>query len=395
MTTTSSPTASTSTMSTEMATTNSGSEVKRRESLNLAPSPTLYNVSLAEAEADDDDEFDSQHQQPNHPIYASSHTNIEFVDNDNLMTTTTLNADERTYEALRNGSTSSTISSSISDSIRASESPSKVLSVPQMAPPPPPPCSTLPSILKLVNNFENHIEAVTPVENNSTTVGGVKLNPDEKVASDVREYWATIDFYNASKLAFNKRCKSVKAKRERIDQEYKQRLQQTPQLNPSTIISSPSITVTHHNSGEEPCMCVKCSIVYHETVIKGIASTSGAPKPACRSATLKDCSTNNSTEQEIVVNSTTLPVTDSLPSPTNRMSINSDDHSTTTDSAMSTTTSDKSESVEIPAESTITNTSATNPGEFAQLDEKLFNIKNELVRIYLTCPLKHFTSGNI
>ena len=97
------------------------------------------------------------------------------------------------------------------------------------------------------------------------------LSPLEKVSNEAKEYWATIDLYNNSKVAFNKRSKSVRLKREKLNTEWKN-LHNSPVKDQS--INRPESTHAHN---PDECKCVKCTISYHETLIKS-GKASDTPK---------------------------------------------------------------------------------------------------------------------
>lgn len=88
---------------------------------------------------------------------------------------------------------------------------------------------------------------------------------DDNLTIEAKEYWATIDFYNNSKIAFNKRVKSVKLKREKINNEINE--QNERQVNEQKLMRN------RHNesfSNQDLCNCVKCSIIIHEALIQGL-----------------------------------------------------------------------------------------------------------------------------
>ncbi len=117
------------------------------------------------------------------------------------------------------------------------------------------------------------------------------LLPSEKVSDAAREYWATLDLYNNSKMAFNKRTKSVRLKREKLNKELLNtgKVNMTPVPQRLVFNSDQHLTGTQQQShNPETCKCVKCSIVYHETIIKNVSGS-------CRSGN----SNNNTTSTEI------------------------------------------------------------------------------------------------
>lgn len=129
------------------------------------------------------------------------------------------------------------------------------------------------------------------------------------------------------KLAFNKRVRSVKAKRDKLNAEMRQRNSPQPESSPS----EGALPVDDSSA----CTCVKCSIVYHEAKIKGTT-------PDEIKCTLKY-------QQKLVNCSKTS----------------------------SDTTADESLS---PAPTPPKN-------DFAQFETKLFNIKNELVN---SLEIRHY-----
>lgn len=116
---------------------------------------------------------------------------------------------------------------------------------------------------------------------NTITTVKKTLAPDERISSEAKAYWATIDLYNNSKMAFNKRMKSVKLKREKLNIEIKQ----YETNEPAATTSPPILTnVLKHKEDnfldeEETCSCVKCSIVYHESLIKGTTDLNTQSRP--------------------------------------------------------------------------------------------------------------------
>lgn len=188
--------------------------------------------------------------------------------------------------------------------------------------------------------------------NKTTTV----LAPLEKVSDEAKKYWATLDLYNNSKVAFNKRSKSVRLKREKINSEWQARFQQnqiqqqTPQKQqqPPNFKYLEETPVQKHDP--ETCKCVKCSIIYHETLIKSVSDMKSS---ICRKCSIKStgckCATSSS--------SSMASFSDTVSNVSN------------------------AEATKKPTETPTIDNGTKHPkkSEFNQFDEKLFNIKNELV----------------
>lgn len=165
---------------------------------------------------------------------------------------------------------------------------------------------------------------------------------EAKLSNEAREYWATIDFYNNSKMAFNKRCKSVKLKREKLNVELKQREEC---LKSKHVRASAAFAETQQQCNEQEssaCTCVKCSIVYHESLIKGINPVTQCNKCNLKSSTGCKCCTATS--------------------PTN---------TNPTESQLQ-----QQQPQQLP---TKPNATTGLKDDFNQLEQKLFNIKHELV----------------
>ncbi|RNA41380.1 hypothetical protein BpHYR1_011939 [Brachionus plicatilis] len=105
----------------------------------------------------------------------------------------------------------------------------------------------------------DHLEGLSCVQKESPRAYRV----EECLANEAKEYWATIDFYNNSKIAFNKRLKSVKSKRDKLNLEMKER--QSGQLNGHRVTPDGADA-----SQTDLCNCVKCSIIIHEALIQGL-----------------------------------------------------------------------------------------------------------------------------
>ena len=304
------------------------SNSRRRESLNLAPSPTLYNVSLAEAENldEEEDEIDLKQQQ----------VDMEFMDNE---------------ANTRSSATEDALSSSSSTSCDLASHTTAIAAV--AAPPP---------VAQIINNFEKQATPLPPPPPPTTTNSETtKLTVEERVSADAKEYWATIDFYNSSKLAFSKRCRSVKANRQMIDDELKKRQHQLPQPQQATS--------THTTHDQQPCTCVQCSIAYHETVIKSLSTSSSST--VCVTSSKNSNTTSNN--QPGKPNETMLTASASNSSCSIDSSVSS---SSSAHLPLPTTTAiSVLDAVNVSAHSSCSSSSE----EFSQFDEKLFSIKNELV----------------
>lgn len=253
----------------------------------------------------------------------------------------------------------------------------------------------------------------------------VVLSPEERVSNEAKEYWATIDLYNNSKMAFNKRLKSVKLKREKLNIELTQRKQHlnqnestttncsidTATTNTITTTSSccllsksnkdATVALENHSSETETvqCMCVKCSILYHESLISkgkcGLVVTKTCSKCNKVSGQCKCCCQNLACN--LACDQTTSSFFDSAMIPTAKVSTTSIGSNVTLLSNNSELMSLKSSSSlissnnTINSESALSSTNATNTNtkkssspikqELSQLDDKLFNIKNELVNL--------------
>lgn len=234
-------------------------------------------------------------------------------------------------------------------------------------------------------------------------------------------------FFKFFKLAFNKRVRSVKAKREKLNAEMRQRQQQEQQEDQVEVeeevaqqqngedlnhrVSSesdqqqtPSTAAITKQSGEEEeanaCTCVKCSIVYHEAKIKGTtpseikcaltctrcqqklvnckccsASASSTANQSGQTKSDRCCTAVNTieatTESECL---SSTPVVNSVNS-VNSASVCPNEPKTPP--TQSTATSNMSQSV-------TGSPSVAFKNELNQFESKLFNIKNELVSF----PLK-------
>ena len=184
------------------------------------------------------------------------------------------------------------------------------------------------------------------------------LTAEERVSHEAKEYWATLDLYNNSKMAFNKRSKSVRLKREKLNSEWQSRFSnhtQTPQKQVATprLLKLDDTQTPQQKHDPETCKCVRCSIVYHETLIKSVSDmkTSICRKCANKMIACKCCSSSASSI------------------------------SFSEDSSSSSIANDKKEADNTTAKSdeNIDVIPAKKANEFNQFEEKLFNIKNELV----------------
>lgn len=202
--------------------------------------------------------------------------------------------------------------------------------------------------------------------NKATTV----LAPSEKVSDEAKKYWATLDLYNNSKVAFNKRSKSVRLKREKLNSEWQARFQlnqtqhQTPQKQQQPAPNFKYLEETPVQKHDpQTCKCVKCSIIYHETLIK---SVSDMKTSMCRKCSIKltacKCATSSSSSMASFSDSASI-----VSNPTE--------------------TTKKPTSPDTPIIDNINR--HPKKSEFNQFDEKLFNIKNELV----TDQLSNYTKS--
>ena len=345
----------------------------------MAPSPTLFNnVSLAQAEIDDDYDLND----------LILNEDVEFVDNDELSEISNTNANkppakldesinvnEYTNDQLEaklneqendlaSSSTSSTTSS-------ASANSASTVSVEKL--------NNEVDIIKSFFSQNDDLVLANKLSNfkanllNSKSNGngsGKQLGMDEKISNEAKEYWATIDLYNNSKMAFNKRCKSVKVKRDKLNVELAKR--KTKDLSRVEEKVEEHVENGKQQQQEEPaeaqieiCSCVKCAIVYHEALIKGITDIHAIVCKKCNSKLIscKCCSSNLSSASLSAGNSSALT-------------------NLTTSSRNSVENLD-SQSRMNGVDVVKTKPATTTPfkEEFSQFDEKLFNIKSELVSL--------------
>lgn len=205
--------------------------------------------------------------------------------------------------------------------------------------------------------------------NNTTCNNLVVLSPEEKVSNEAKEYWATIDLYNNSKLAFNKRLKSVKIKREKINAEINLRNQTKQDFN---NLSNTNLKNNNHNANTtaEPCMCVKCTIVYHESVIKRVVQVSNEIKTnlcnkCCKNLINYKCCNSNEQTSKVSLSSICSNATMSNNNFSEALSL--------TSTSSLNNSSECSDTKKIPFIKE----------ELNQFEDKLFNIKNELVIIFI------------
>lgn len=156
------------------------------------------------------------------------------------------------------------------------------------------------------SNFEfvddEHSENLTNTENSkrssfknrSAHVENVKANSNFKnlqnFCNETKEYWATIDFYNNSKIAFNKRLKSVKLKREKLNFELNER--KTRSFEKHKLVTN---NINEPYADQDLCNCVKCTIIIHEALIQGLQNVHEMLCKRCHSK-LKICRCNPSNE---------------------------------------------------------------------------------------------------
>ena len=320
-------------------------------------------------------------QQSNVPTVHAALAEAElFTDEDNLTTTITNGLDLNDVEYVDNESNDNQMG--LLKAINRQSCPLSPNSLSKLtgAQPPSPfkteKCNE--QIAKKINNLKmNYLSsqstnlATTVTKSSNLNCESRILSPEERLSNEAREYWATIDLYNNSKMAFNKRCKSVKQKRDKLNAELQKRhqdqIQQQQRLSievnnieTTMVLSeepfSPSKTndqsQAQHNQ-QELCTCVKCSIVYHEALIKGITDIQAIVCKKCKNKLIncKCCSSYMSTNGN--GNGCLSPTPSSNSTGNNRFSMSS--------------------------LSTEQNVRQSIKDEFVQFEDKLFNIKNELV----------------
>ena len=248
---------------------------EHNKSFSMAPSPTLFNnVSLAQAEIDDDYDLND----------LILNEDVEFVDNDELSEISNTNANKPPakldesinvneytndqIEAKLNEQESHLASSSTSSTTSsASASSASTVSVEKL--------NNEVDIIKSFFSQNDDLVLANKLSNfkanllNSKSNGngsGKQLGMDEKISNEAKEYWATIDLYNNSKMAFNKRCKSVKVKRDKLNVELAKR--KTKDLSRVEEKVEEHVENGKQQQQEEPaeaqieiCSCVKCAIV--------------------------------------------------------------------------------------------------------------------------------------
>ena len=352
---------------------------EHNKSFSMAPSPTLFNnVSLAQAEIDDDYDLND----------LILNEDVEFVDNDELSEISNTNANKPPakldesinvneytndqIEAKLNEQESHLASSSTSSTTSsASASSASTVSVEKL--------NNEVDIIKSFFSQNDDLVLANKLSNfkanllNSKSNGngsGKQLGMDEKISNEAKEYWATIDLYNNSKMAFNKRCKSVKVKRDKLNVELAKR--KTKDLSRVEEKVEEHVENGKQQQQEEPaeaqielCSCVKCAIVYHEALIKGITDIHAIVCKKCNSKLIscKCCSSNLSSASLSAGNSSALT---NLTSSSRNSVENLDSQS-------------RMNGVDVVKTKPATTTPFKE--EFSQFDEKLFNIKSELVSL--------------
>ena len=353
---------------------------EHNKSFSMAPSPTLFNnVSLAQAEIDDDYDLND----------LMLNEDVEFVDNDELSEISNTNANKpparldesinvneytsEQIEAKPNEQESHLASSSTSSTTSsASASSASTVSVEKLNNE----VDLIKSFLSqnddlVLANKLNNFKANLLSSKSNGNGSGKQLGMDEKISNEAKEYWATIDLYNNSKLAFNKRCKSVKVKRDKLNVELAKRKTKDLSRVEEKVEEHVESGRQQQQQQEEPaeaqielCSCVKCAIVYHEALIKGITDIHAIVCRKCNSKLIgcKCCSSNLSSASLSAGNSSALTNLTS----SSRNSVENLDSQSRINSA----------GVEV-----VKTKPANTPfkEEFSQFDEKLFNIKSELV----------------
>jgi hypothetical protein len=381
------------------------------------------SAALAEAELDElddlcgeiDQTYDSpiMHLNTNMATLASLNDEVDFVDNETFSScvTSTVAVNESKLIA----SSSSALIGGAGQKCNDLMSSSKVNIIKQ-------------NLLNASTSSSLGVTTTEAVEAIPTTSTATVLSPEEKVSNEAKEYWATIDLYNNSKMAFNKRLKSVKLKREKLNIELCQRKQQhlKKNLHDSTLTNcsldtASSMTTTsscllskcnrdatvalENNLSDtetaQQCMCVKCSILYHESLIKGRGGTvtktcakcnkiSSQCKCCCQNLSCKSsCEQTTTSLFDSAVTATPKVSTVSIGSNGTLLSNNSDLMSLKSSSSI---ISNSSINNTINSESSLSSTNVTSTNtkqlstpikqELNQLDDKLFNIKNELVSFF-------------
>lgn len=423
-------TAATMGSSSATSSTSSSCSIQTEKRKSLVPSPTLYMVSLAEAEIDDDDEDDElfddgqKVKKKSNALSSMSNTNesasnskhlhdnlsddVEYVDED-TNSDKSAKFDESIEETNNNLDPKPIINSEIG--VNKNQEPVDVLRN-FLDEKEDNTNSTLSGIenslvlkhlngLNSISNNFNSASLLSSSSSSSSTSAPVAklLTPDERISNEVREYWATIDLYNNSKMAFNKRCKSVKMKREKLNAEIKKRYSEQSHSKPTESISSSSSTaateaINFENSTNNSslCTCVKCSIAYHEAKIKGITDVNEIICSKCANKLLicKCCSFHSSSNSLDTNSSATTPSSIATSSSTSNSIIANNHNSnikcstqapactTSTNASLCPTSSMPSS--EFQAKNNFNEKKASNlNNEFVQFEEKLFNIKNELV----------------
>jgi hypothetical protein len=213
----------------------------------------------------------------------------------------------------------------------------------------------------LIMSGSTSMPTVTSKSNSAQAEKLTVLTPLEKVSDEAKKYWATLDLYNNSKVAFNKRSKSVRLKREKLNSEWQSRFQmqtqtQTPQKQqPNSSFKSLEETPQQKHD-PETCKCVKCSIIYHETLIKSVSDMKGSMCRKCSSKLVacKCCTSSSSSMASFSDTSSSVSSGDTKKTP-------------------------EIERQELATAQPHDTGKVHKNNEFNRFEEKLFNIKNELV----------------
>ena len=217
----------------------------------------------------------------------------------------------------------------------------------------------------------DYLDDMTTNDSGKTVCGAVKqnssavvLSPLEKISNEAREYWATLDLYNNSKMAFNKRSKSVKLKREKLNTEWQKRLQVQ-----AVAGEDKAPRPLHETAADsEQCKCVKCSISYHESLIQkeAVCKRCNSKLLACKCCSSSSHSMGGGSDaantslclKKVITSSSFGHKTLKAPSQTSTNETYSD------------------------------NTAPIPKNEFTKFEEKLFDIKHELVSFFLNIKVE-------
>lgn len=228
----------------------------------------------------------------------------------------------------------------------------------------------------------NFNKKINDIKQSLITIGSPSLNlesvnkksillPLEKVSNEAREYWATLDLYNNSKVAFNKRSKSVQLKREKLNNELESRLQvSTPQKQyikklDRNHLEEPQATPQQKHD-PETCKCVRCTIDYHESIIKSVSDMKSTMCRKCSSKIMScKCSCSSSSSMSF---SEASSVGSSI------------EESKKTSDNVDKNESKKSNKINIKEDKDCP-VKEPKKQELNRFEEKLFNIKNELVNL--------------